>query len=128
MNSAHASESRVSNPASAEVSDLQETIRLRAEEIYIRNGRIPGHDTENWIQAETEIMSEQKRTARKPVVVIRVNGRQYVGEYGPDSADGYTPGEFVKGDPVPVRFDGDCMYLKRPNGKELATTIVRPVV
>ena len=42
------------------------------------------------------------------------------------AADGYTPGEFAPGDPIPVRLEGDKMYVKRPNGKELETTIVGP--
>src|SRR5215472_16585305 len=32
--------------------DLHELTRLRAEAIYLRNGRIPGRDVENWTQAE----------------------------------------------------------------------------
>lgn len=105
--------------------DLHEAIRRRAEEIYIRNGKIPGRDLENWAQAEKEIMSEAASPARRTAVVVRVNGVQYLGEYDPALSDGYTPGEFAKGAPVPVRFDGDKMFVKRPNGKELETTIVK---
>ena len=46
------------NAAAQAPTDLQEAIRRRAEEIYIRNGKIPGHDLENWAQAEHEIMRE----------------------------------------------------------------------
>src|ERR1700746_1710718 len=111
----------------AESAELHEMIGRRAREIYEKSGRIAGHDLENWTQAEAEILSERKNAGRKSAVVVRVNGVQYVGEYGTASADGYTPGEFAKGDMVPVRFDGDHMFVKRPNGKELATRIVRPV-
>ena len=104
--------------------DLNEAIGRRAREIYEKSGRVAGRDLENWVQAEAEVLSEQKRITRKSAVVVRVNGVQYVGEYRPGSADGYTPGEFAKGDPVPVRFDGNQMFVKRPNGKELATRIV----
>lgn len=47
--------------------DRQEAIRRRAEEIYIRNGRIPGRDNENWAQAEQESCwnSLVKRLARR---------------------------------------------------------------
>jgi len=119
--------SSATKPAMTRTTELQEAIGRRARDIYEKSGRIAGRDVENWMQAEAEILREQKRAARKSAVVVRVNGVQYVGEYGPASADGYTPGEFAKGDPVPVRFDGDQMFVRRHNGKELATRIVRPV-
>ena len=34
-------------------------------------------------------------------------------------------GEFGADASVPVRFHGDKMFVKRPNGKELETTIVK---
>jgi len=106
--------------------DRHEAIRRRAEEIYIRNGRMPGHDLENWTQAEQEITREAaEHPVRRTAIVVKVNGIQYIGEYAIDSADGYIPGEFTKGVPVPVRFDGDKMFVKRPNGKELETRIVK---
>ncbi len=108
-------------------SDLQDLIRLRAEAIYVRNGRIPGHDLENWAQAEQEILQEQGAGPRRKAIVIKVNGVQYVGEYSLERAGNYTPGEFSAGIPVPVRFEGDKMFLKRPNGKELETTIVKRI-
>ncbi len=104
--------------------DLNEAIGRRAREIYEKSGRIAGRDLDNWVKAEAEILSEQKRSARRSAVVVRVDGVQYVGEYRPASADGYSPGEFAKGDLVPVRFDGSQMFVKRHNGKELATSIV----
>ncbi|HET7891280.1 MAG TPA: DUF2934 domain-containing protein [Candidatus Sulfotelmatobacter sp.] len=106
--------------------DRHEAIRRRAEEIYIRNGRIPGRDNENWAQAEQEIMRELAGEApRKTAIVVRVNGEEYVGEYDPETADGYAPGEFGAGTSVPVRFRGDKMLVLRPNGKVLETTIVQ---
>ncbi len=107
--------------------ELHETIRRRAEEIYIRSGRIPGRDTENWAQAEQEIQREAAGGARRKAVVVRVNGVQYFGEYQPEACDGYRPGEFGKGNFVPVRFVGNKMFVKRPNGKELETTIVKKI-
>ena len=108
--------------------DQHEAIRRRAEEIYIRNGRIQGRDLENWAQAEREIMRETaEHPARRTAIVVKVNGVQYVGEYAFDSAGGYAPGEFSKGVPVPVRFEGDRMFVKRPNGKELETRIVKKI-
>ena len=109
-------------------SELQDAIRRRAEEIYARNGRVPGHDLENWAQAEREISREKDaRSSRRKAVVIKVDGVQYVGEYSLESSDDYAPGEFTSGIPVRVRFDGEKMFLKRANGKELETWIVRKI-
>jgi hypothetical protein len=102
-----------------------EAIRQRASEIYERSGRKAGHDIQNWVQAESEIQREHEaRSAPKAAVVVNVEGVRYVGEYTLSSADGYAPGEFASGDPVPVRIDGDRMYVKRPNGRELETQII----
>lgn len=111
-------------PEAPRAADLNEAIGRRAREIYEKSGRIAGRDLENWVKAEAEILREQKRSALRSAVVVRVDGVQYVGEYRPASAGDYTPGEFAKGDPVPVRFDGNQMFVTRHNGKELATRIV----
>ena len=112
-------------PASSSPAILQEAIRRRAEEIYVRDGRIPGRDLENWKQAEQEILRESaESTNRRTAVVVTVNGVKYVGEYDPASCGGYKPGEFAAGVRVPVRFDGNKMFVRRPNGIELETTIV----
>lgn len=105
--------------------DLHDAIRRRAEEIYIKNGRIPGHDVENWAQAEREILAQAQKRNRRAAIIIRVNGVQYVGEYLRESSDGYVPGEFGVGSSVEVRLEGDKMYVRRSNGKELVTRIVR---
>lgn len=107
--------------------DLHEAIRRRAEEIYIQNGRTPGRDVENWTQAEQEIIEQAAKQKRRSAVVLKVNGVQYVGEYEPESSDGYVPGEFGIGSSVTVRFQGDKMFVKRANGKELATRIVQKI-
>jgi hypothetical protein len=117
------------NPWPKTPPDRHEAIRRRAEEIYIRNGKLPGHDAENWAQAEREILRESAASpARRTAIVVRVDGREYVGEYNPTSCDGYLPGEFGPGVSVPVRFHGDKMLVKRPNGKILETTIVNKTV
>jgi hypothetical protein len=118
-------------------------IRRRAEQIYFRNGCIPGHDLENWAQAEREIFQEFSQQSSLPstpeqnaspaqpshrtAVVVDVNGVQYVGEYTAESLGGYLPGEFAEGASIALRFDGDKMFLQRPNGQELETTIVRKI-
>jgi hypothetical protein len=106
--------------------DGQTAISRRAREIYERSGKVAGHDVENWTQAEAELAREHSRLSdRRLALVIRVGGVRYVGEYDLASANGYAPGEFVSGDPVPVRFVGDKMLVERPNGKMLETSIAR---
>ena len=34
----------------------EEQIRSRAHEIFVQSGRQPGHDLDNWVQAEYELM------------------------------------------------------------------------
>ena len=115
---------RASNPWPTPTGSVQEAIRRRAEEIYIRNGKIPGHDLENWAQAEREIQQESAQPVRRHAIVVRVEGTQYVGEYTPSSSGDYQPGEFTPGSPVPVVFQGEKMFVKRPNGKILETVLV----
>jgi len=110
--------------AIVEKPDMQEAIRRRAEEIYMRSGRIPGRDLDNWTQAENEILRETGSLARRTGIVVAVDGVQYVGEYGSESCGGYKPGELSAGEDIAVRFEGEKMFLKRPNGSELETTIV----
>lgn len=108
--------------------DHHEAIRRRAEEIYIRNGRIPGRDLENWAQAEQEILRESSPPAsRRTAIIVNVNGTQYVGEYDLASSNGYLPGEFGPGAAVHVRFRGDKMFIQRPDGRILETTVVKKI-
>jgi hypothetical protein len=105
---------------------LQEAIRRRATELYLRKGAVEGRDTENWYQAEAEILREIAHPVRR-AVVVNVEGVVYTGEYQSDCADGYVPGEWTPGSPVPVRFAGDQLFLRRPNGRELQTTVVKRI-
>jgi hypothetical protein len=124
MATARRSESSVPSPI-----DLHELIRRRAEEIYYRSGSVPGRDLENWAKAEKEVRQElAAQSVRRTAVVIRVSGVLYVGEYSIHASGGYAPGEFDEGAPVPVRFEGEKMFVKRPNGRELETTIVQKIV
>jgi len=108
-------------------SELQEAIRRRAAELFQKSGGLPGHDVENWYQAEAEILRESATHAVRRAVVVNVQGIVYTGEYDSTSADGYTPGEWKPRDRVPVRLAGDKLYLRRPNGRELQTTIVKRI-
>jgi Protein of unknown function (DUF2934) len=116
-----------SSPISDPALDLQQAIRRRAEEIYIHSGRIPGRDVENWTQAEREILELTARQNRRSAIIVKVHGVQYVGEYTAESADGYVPGEIGEGASVGVRIEGDKMFVRRSNGKELQTHIVRKI-
>ena len=35
---------------------LEQAIRLRAYELYIKRGKTPGHDLDDWLQAEAELV------------------------------------------------------------------------
>jgi Cft2 family RNA processing exonuclease len=62
--------------------NLHEAIRRRAEEIYERNGKIPGRDVKNRMRAEEEIKSEAAGDAeRRTAVIVKVNGIDQAGEY-----------------------------------------------
>lgn len=106
---------------------VQEAIRRRATEIYHRSGDVAGHDAENWYQAEAEILRETATRAARRAVVLNIEGVVYTGEYDCNSAGTYTPGEWKPGDPIPVRLAGDKLYLRRPNGQELQTTVVKRI-
>ena len=115
------------SPTHVFTADLHDAIRRRAEEIYIQSGRIPGHDVDNWTKAEHEIMEQVARRDRRVAIMVKVDGVRYVGEYLPDSSDGYVPGEIGVGASITVRFEGDNMYVRRANGKELVTRIVQKI-
>jgi hypothetical protein len=105
----------------------QEAIGRRATELYQRSGAVPGHDLDNWCAAEAEIIRESAGYRTRLAIVVNVNGVVYTGEYESAAAEGYVPGEWKPGDPVPVRFSGDKLYLLRGNGRELETTIVKRI-
>src|SRR5215469_2154067 len=105
--------------------DLHEAIRRRAEEIYFESGEIPGRDLENWAQAERDVQTRQEQKKRRTAIVVRVHGVEYVGEYDAESSEGYAPGEFVPGEPVPVVIEDQRMLVRRPNGRVLETRIVK---
>jgi hypothetical protein len=106
---------------------VQEAIRRRATELYQLGGKAEGHDVENWCRAEAEILRETAEHSARPAVVINVEGVVYTGEYDRADAGGYTPGEWRAGDRVPVRLDGDRLFLRRSNGSELETNVVKRI-
>ena len=58
---------------------------------------------------------------------VQIGDMIYVGSYWPRWRWSYTPTDFVENEPVEVKFEGKHMYIKRPNGKELKTEIIRRV-
>ena len=115
---------------------LQEAIARRARELWQARGRVDGYAKEDWFQAEAEIMERQKATTAasekaksEPIepqrarLVMRVDDVLYTAEYARQNGV-YKPGDFRKGQPVETRFDGEKMYVRCPNGKELETQIV----
>lgn len=40
--------------------ELQERIRERAYELFEARGAVPGHDLEDWVMAESEILVKRK--------------------------------------------------------------------
>jgi hypothetical protein len=108
-------------------SELVKAIRRRAADLYERGGAVEGHDAENWYQAEAEIIRESATHPVRRAVIVNLQGVVYTGEYQCSSADGYTPGEWKTGDSIPVRIAGDKLFLRRHNGRELQTTIVKRI-
>lgn len=109
--------------------EMEQAIRRRAQEIYESEGKTPGHEVENWLRAEAEVMREVTAALRRPTahIVVKVGGARYTGEYDPESSGGYQPGEFDAGQPLRVRFEGDRMYIARPNRAELEARVVKKV-
>lgn len=60
-------------------------------------------------------------------ISIELDGMVYVGSYYPRWRWSYSPTDFIVNDPVEVRIDGNHLVIKRPNGKELKTAIVRRI-
>ncbi|MGA8311916.1 MAG: DUF2934 domain-containing protein [Terriglobales bacterium] len=42
--------------------ELEHEIRLRAQQLYEEGGREDGHDLDDWLRAEAEIMQKKART------------------------------------------------------------------
>lgn len=57
------------NPLSAEILatkspfDIQEEVRRRAFELYEQRGREDGHDLDDWLQAESELVQQRTKAA-----------------------------------------------------------------
>jgi len=58
-------------------------------------------------------------------ISVQAGDLVYVGEYTPMFYG--KPGDWIIGDPIDVRFDGSKMILRKPNGKELKTKVVKRI-
>ncbi len=45
--------------------DLQRRISMRAFELYVEHGCQDGHDLEDWLEAERQVLSREKRADRE---------------------------------------------------------------
>ena len=55
-----------------------EQITARAREIYVASGRLPGHDLDNWLQAEYELLQlPVSELAKLPPPKSGKNKRRY---------------------------------------------------
>ena len=62
------------------------------------------------------------------LITVRLGDLVLVGEcIGTRHFSACTPGDWIVGDPIEVRVEKGNMYLKKPNGKELKTKIVKRV-
>jgi hypothetical protein len=52
---------RKTAPAPAQNSNLDAQVRQRAYELYQERGCTPGHENEDWLQAESEIRARQNQ-------------------------------------------------------------------
>jgi len=48
-------------PQAPQTKPTEEQIAARARAIYEARGRLPGHDLENWLQAETKLLRQGNR-------------------------------------------------------------------
>jgi hypothetical protein len=85
-----------------------------------------GATSGNWAQAESEIWLEMEKAERRTADVIDGSGVRCV-RYDSKACDGDSPGEFPSRQELPIRFEGEKMFVQRPNGSELETTIVAKV-
>jgi hypothetical protein len=70
----------VNSPAFGEAN--HEEIARRAYEIYLKRGAVPGHELDDWVQAEEECRSQAASTASLRTGVEMVI--QPSGGFGPD--------------------------------------------
>lgn len=53
---------RTAHQTTESTGEFQEQIRRRAYELYEQRGRDDGHETDDWLQAESEVTQQKART------------------------------------------------------------------
>lgn len=76
--------------------------------------------------SEAEILRGVALPSGRRALVLNIHGVVYTGEYEFNAVD-EAADEWKPGDPIPARVAGDMLYLRRPNGGELQTTIVKRI-
>ena len=107
--------------------ELRDAIVRRARELWEQRGRVDGHAEEDWLQAEAEVRRERETAVRPCLayIVVRAGKCTYTGEYDLARCDTYKPGDLARGAELTVRFEGEKMHIRLPNGRELETRVVK---
>jgi hypothetical protein len=98
-----------------------------------QQGKLLNIEEKDTVQSTYVTQKQGDRTVSTPVedkqkhyfISVQAGDMVYVGEYTP--AFFGKPGDWVIGDPIQVRFDGNKMILQKPNGKELKTKIQKRI-
>jgi hypothetical protein len=108
--------------------EVHEAIVRRARELWEQRGRIDGHASEDWAQAEAEIREQlaASRGASAALLSVKCHAFVYTCRYDRNCV-AYRPGDFAPGDPIHFRVADDKLYLKLSDGDELETTIIRKI-
>lgn len=73
-----------------------------------------------------EDMSAKKKTEQAALFHVRIADLIYTGRGGKvDKKSGDMGQGLIVGDPVQAAVDGENLYLKKPNGKEIKTKIIK---
>ncbi|MFO1519625.1 MAG: hypothetical protein U1F57_08210 [bacterium] len=77
-------------------------------------------------EGDRSVTTPQTNEQKHYFITVQSGDLVYVGEYTPIFFG--KPGDWIVGDPIDVRFEGDNkMILKKPNGKELKTKIKKRI-
>ena len=109
-------------------SEVHQAIVRRARELWEQRGRIDGHATEDWAQAEAEIRQQlaPSRDASSAFLSVQSQAFVYTCRYDRNCA-AYRPGDFAPGDPIRFRVADGKLFLKLSDSQELETTIIRKI-
>jgi hypothetical protein len=107
-------------------SDPRQPLRHRGEGRRVGAGQAE-LEWQDCREGEAEVLRESGTCLTRASVVINLEGVVYTGEYDFATAGDYMAGEWQGGDRIPVRLAGDRLYLRRPDGRELETQVVRRI-